>query len=269
MKEELRTEHICRSRRIARIYVAVSVILLVSLIPVTIAAQPLEYDVSVSEDATPGGTIHYYVDLHARKQLDVIVSITYYIPGIGWSDWSDVWEGKLYGDKTVIGKIKIPENAETGNIVIFVNVQYYGADTYTVEEGKRYYVGDTMVHVVKTMYGKDVLDLKKNYEDIKAKFEELREEYLGLKKEYENLETDYNGLVKDYNKLKDSYDTLREENVRLRETIAELRGDLKAAEQRAGMYLTICIGELIAILALLVVSAVIKVLSAKGKGKQA
>jgi len=120
-------------------------VLLIALLCITtplIAARLYPVDIDMGSSTPRRGEIfHYWIDIKAYSSLDVIVIAVIYVPGYGWSDLQELWEGYMRAgeEKRVYGSFYIASDADVGSVVVWYKVLYYSPDYYEVMAGKKYH----------------------------------------------------------------------------------------------------------------------------------
>jgi|GEM_PF-2070741 len=222
---------------------------LVACIPILADPYPVDIDV---DSGTPerGKYLRYAISVKTEENLDIIVSATYYIPGNGWSGWETIWEGYLpKTSHTFHRTLYIPEDAEPGSVVIWVNVQYSSGDFYGVKKGKRYYLAHNLAHIAGHLPDPEV-DYWKNqtnywkwrYEDLKIMHEHVVEKYKTLQEEYNTLSEKYSGLELKYHKLFSNYTMLQEEYNDLLTKHSKLKNNyIRLEQERNYIYIALIV----------------------------
>jgi len=240
-----------------------------------ILGTPYPVDISVvSEEPVRGEYMDYDIYVETMENLDVIVSVAYYIPNYGWSDWKEIWRGYLPKTKKAFYRtLYIPEDAGTGSVVIWVQVQYSSDDFYGVKKEDYYYLHQELVHIaghisvpsVKADYWRDQARYwKQKYGNLSAMYDDLMEKYSVLQGEYEKISTKYDDISRKYNEciekyhaldlkyhiLFNNYTKLKIEYSDLLRENAELKARLEQLEQAHNYVYMALIGSTITLLAL-------------------
>ena len=136
-------------KKLSRVWVLITGFLIISWLYILascfkISASPewpVSITVSSSGEIKPGGYIKYTIRISARRSVDVIIKITYYLPGKGWSGWKRLWSGYLSSGSShsEIYTVDIPSNVKTGGIVLWVDTYFYSSRDYLVLDNDYYY----------------------------------------------------------------------------------------------------------------------------------
>ena len=225
---------------------------------ISIRGSPYPVDIDVdSEEPKRGNYMDYDIYVETMENLKVIVNVAYYIPGYGWSGWKEIWRGYILTTKKVFYRtLYIPEDAETGSVVIWVQIQYGSDDFYGFKKGEHYYLDQELVHIAghisapsvpKADYWRDQANYwKQKYKNLTAMYDDLMAKYNTLQKEYNTLSEKYRSLELKYHKLFDNYTKLQEEYNDLLIKHSELKNDYIRLEQERN-YIYIALIVLIAL----------------------
>jgi len=229
---------------------------LVACIPILADPYPVDIEVD-SETPERGKYSRYTISVKTEENLDIIVSVSHYIPGKGWSGWEDIWEGYLpKTSRTFHRTLYIPEDAEPGSVVIWVIVQYASKEFYGVEKGKRYYLDYGVVYIAghlpdpevdywknETNYWTEKYhDLENKYHDLEDKYHNLKQKYNILQEEYNTLEEKYDGLVLKYYALFGNYTRLQEKYNDLSNKYLDLKSSyIRLEQERNYIYIALMV----------------------------
>jgi len=205
-------------------------------IPVPADPYPLTIDVWTDRPER-GKHLRYTISVETEENLEIIICMANYIPGYGWSEWKEIWEGYLPKRSfTFEDTLYIPEDAETGSVVIWVCVYYTSDEFYGVKKGRQYYLSYDIVRIAghlpdpevnywknqtgywmnRTNYWKGeyrnlenkYYDLEQEYNTLLVNYTDLERKYYVLKRKYDDLEWEYYALHAKYTKLQTEYDDL-------------------------------------------------------------
>lgn len=99
-----------------------------------------DFKVKVPSRAEPGDWLPVTIELKALRSLSFIVDVTVHYGWGRWSNWTTLLDRKLsFGERVTLShSVKIPEDVETGPVLVWVMIQYTN-DNYYCREGARYY----------------------------------------------------------------------------------------------------------------------------------
>lgn len=168
------------------------------------AAQPWPVDASIQLSLPyPGRAFEYRVRVSASRALDVVVRAAVHIPGVGWTEWRELWRGYMGPAevKVVSGSVEVPVDAVPGCVVVWVSVLFASPEDYQVIGGARYYSSREFIEVV-TVTGPWDESLRGLYRACIANLTALRGNVTKLVEERAALETRVSELSEENSRLK-------------------------------------------------------------------
>ena len=182
--------------------------ILMACIPIPADPYPLTVDVWTDYPGR-GKYLNYTIFVETEENLEIIVETTNYIPGYGWSGWKEIWKGYLPKRSfTFEDTLYIPEDAETGSVVIWVCVYYTSDEFYGVKKGRQYYLSYDIVRIAGHLPDPEVNYWKNRTDYWRSRTDYWRGEYVSLLEKYRNLENKYHDLEQEYNALLVNYGDL-------------------------------------------------------------
>jgi len=210
----------------------------ITLLPFNAFSQPYPVDAYVFS-STPqwGQGLSYSVYVKATRDVYVSVDVSVYVPGKGWGNWTELWEGFLSaGESKVLDGYEARTPTEIGDYVIWVDVLFRSSNDYMVVGGQEYSARYDVVYVRKFANGMyntlkqnytqlltKYQDMETSYEKLKSDYNSLQESFSQLKVRCNDLNSSYQSLKSDYNKLQSDYSSLRENNIRLEGSLETTR----------------------------------------------
>lgn len=230
---------------VRRGFILAALALLAALAPSAAAQPPVEVDVS-SFTPERGRVLEFWIDVTARRELAVEVSVNAYVPGKGWGGWRTLWEGRMGAGegRRVWGSVEIPADAKAGSVVVWCQVLFLGFDDYMVLGGQRYYASYSMLYVAGALpdpaaeYWKNMSEHwesqatywmdRANYWKGQSEYWEgearkLREAYFALELNYTRLQRDYALLQQRCSALESEMAVVKSERDRLAGEVEFLR----------------------------------------------
>ena len=98
-------------------------------------------DVTMPEFASPGRNVTVTIVFTSKKDMDFVVWV---LAGYGWGRWTN-WTKLLkehlkpLEKRILVHRVAIPEDVETGPMIVVLEVQYYDVEHYRVEGNQTYY----------------------------------------------------------------------------------------------------------------------------------
>jgi hypothetical protein len=184
-------------------------------------AQPYPVSILITP-GTPewGKPFEYSILVRAEKSVDALVKVTVYVPGRGWSEWRELWRGRLSAgeSKQLSGKDERTPTA-LGDYVVWVSVDFASERDYALIGGGTYYASWSQVKVVsfaKREWEKcrelerDYWQLKRDYSGLELNYTLLKNEYARLMGACALLNISYSELLQKYVQLNSSYTSLNQ-----------------------------------------------------------
>lgn len=174
------------------------------------AAQPWPVEASIQPSLPyPGRTFEYRVRVSASRALDVVVRAAVHVPGVGWTEWRELWRGYMGPAevKVITGSVEVPVDAVPGCVVVWVSVLFASPEDYQVIGGVRYYNSREFIEVVTVTGPWD---------------ESLRGLYRACMANLTALQGNLTKLVEERAALEARVSELAEENLRLKALCASL-----------------------------------------------
>lgn len=187
------------------------------------AAQPWPVDALIRSSLPYlGRTFEYRVYVNASKTLDIIVRATVHIPGVGWTEWRDLWRGYIRPAevKTLSDSVEIPAEAVPGCVVVWVSVLFASPEDYQMIGGVHYYSSREFIDAV-TITGPGEEALRGAYKACIANLTILQGNITKLAEERTNLMLEISKLSEENEKLKTLCASQEEELARKLEAVNE------------------------------------------------
>jgi hypothetical protein len=113
-----------------------------------VLGQPPLFSVSVTPSERG---FKYTIELKAERTVDVVVAASVYVPGRGWSNWTELWRGRIWaGETKVLSGREESEPVGFGSYVLHVKLYYYTASDFEVVGGEKYYADVDIVMPVES-----------------------------------------------------------------------------------------------------------------------
>ena len=213
-------------------------------------------DVELDDVSTPkrGQYFSFKLYVTTTRELTVSIKISVYIPGYGWSGWKEIYSGTLSGVKIIRQSYFVPEDSETGSVIIWISAFFSSNKDYTIMNGQTYYVSRDIVYVIGSLPDINIEKCQENYENLYNqynslynKYKSLYDNYTLLLENYNNLQVscnewknDYESLYNEYKSLYDNYTSLLTNYNNLIKYNEELKNDLNAANSMILNIIIIC-----------------------------
>jgi hypothetical protein len=191
------------------------------LLPSSSLAQPYPVSILITP-STPewGKSFEYSILVRAERSVDVLVKVTVYVPGRGWSEWRELWRGRLSAgeSKQLNGKDERTP-AALGDYVVWVSVDFASERDYEVVGGGTYYASWSQVKVVSFAekewekcreLERDYWQLKRDCSSLELNYTLLKNEYVRLMGACALLNISYSELLWKYSQLNSSYTSLNQ-----------------------------------------------------------
>jgi regulator of replication initiation timing len=187
---------------------------------------PVSFTVSAGEPER-GKPLTLWVRVSATRRVEVMVEVITYVPGRGWGEWRELWEGVLLaGETKLLSHTEyIPEDAKPGSVIAWVRVHFTADDFYTYMGGRYYYVPYGEVRVLGVLPDPQVDALKRQVEQLRANYTALQLDYRNLRTSYEALQKSYAGLEEANAQLKKRLGELEASNANLQRELSAVRSE--------------------------------------------
>lgn len=193
---------------------------------------PFKDVVVYSDTPVRGKYMSYTIKIvDVTRTIDVVVYTNIYVPGYGWSGWKKVLSDKLHSgnSKKIENSYYIKEDADSGTVILWVDIHYTSSKDYSLINGREYYNSYDFLFIVGTLPDKNLdniinmynslqenyTNLKNMYDSIKDEYQELQNKYLQLKINYTYLKINNTVLLKNYNSLQETLNYIQEKYVNI------------------------------------------------------